>query len=259
MIYKDSYFSFHFKMFIILLCFVFGATAVQLINFEHIQIEFDPTCKEFFLFNGSTDYAYFHQRNGKFELWLTQNSSNYAVYTMENSSTLLFEWNGTTAQINGNTMIPILKEGTFNYPLRFNYEQYQCPILSIDTHNGIDQRVEPEPLSYKCKPPSKLVLICTITTSISVVSLLLLYIRNESVKAVLGSAISWFLQWRRQILYSSKESLPKSDEEKSFASSEQIGSLYITQEIYSTEKISENLDTCAKRPVANRSTRSSEV
>ena len=101
-------------MFIILLSCVFGVTAVHLFEFKSIQIEFVPTCREFFLFNGSTDYAYFHQRNGKFELWLTQNTSNYAVYTTKNSSTLLFEWNGTTAQINGYTMESTIQEGTFN-------------------------------------------------------------------------------------------------------------------------------------------------
>ena len=246
-------------MFIILFCFVFGGTAVHLVDFERIKIEFVPTCQEFFLFNGSTDYAYFHQRNGKYELWLTQNTSNYAVYTMQNSSTLLFEWNGTTAQINGNTMEPTIKEGTFYYPLKFNYEQYQCNILSVNADSGLDEYVEPEPLTYKCKRPSKWLLICAITISISVVSFLLLYIKNESIKAVLGPAISWLIQWRRQILFGSKESIPQSDEEESFTGSEQIGSIYITQEIYSTEKISENLDTCTKGSLANRSTGSTEV
>ena len=246
-------------MFIILLSCVFGATAINLVEFKSIQIEFVPTCREFFLFNGSTDYAYFHQRNGKFELWLTQNASNYAVYTMNNSSTLLFEWNGTTAQINGYTMESTLQEGTFNYPLKFNYEQFQCEILSLNAGNGNNQQVELEPLTYKCKPPSKWLLICTITISISAVSLLLLYVKNESIKTVLGSSISWLSRWRREILFSSKESLSQSDEEESFASSEQIRSIYITQEIHSTEKISENLDTCTKGSLADRSTGSSEV
>ena len=246
-------------MFVILLSCVFGATAVHLVEFKNIKIEFVPTCREFFLFNGSTDYAYFHQRNGKFELWLTQNASNYAVYTTKNSSTLLFEWNGTTAQINGYTMDSTLQEGTLNYPLKFNYEQFQCKILSLNADNGIDRQVEPEPLTYKCKPPSKWLLICTITISISAVSLLLLYIKNESIKAVLGSSISWLSRWRREILFSSKESIPQSDEEESFAGSEQIGSIYITQEIHSTEKFSKNLDTCTKGSLADRSFGSSEV
>ena len=246
-------------MFIILLSCVFGVTAVHLFEFKSIQIEFVPTCREFFLFNGSTDYAYFHQRNGKFELWLTQNTSNYAVYTTKNSSTLLFEWNGTTAQINGYTMESTIQEGTFNYPLKFNYEQFQCEILSLYAGNGIDRQVEPQPLTYKCKPPSKWLLICTITVSISVVSFLLLYVKNESIKTVLGSSISWLSRRRREILFSSKESLPQSDEEESFAGSEQIRSIYITQEIHSTEKISENLDTCTKGSLADRSTGSSEV
>lgn len=238
-------------MFIILLSCVFGATAVHLFEFKSIQIEFVPTCREFFLFNGTTDYAYFHQRNGKFELWLTQNASNYVVYTIKNSSTLLFEWNGTTAQINGYTMESTLQEGTLNYPLKFNYEQFQCEILSLNAGNGIDQQVELEPLTYKCKPSSKWLLICTITISISAVSLLLLYVKNESIKTVLGSSISWLSRWRRAILFSSKESLPQSDEEESFAGSEQIRSIYITQEIHSTEKISENLDTCTKGSLAD--------
>ena len=246
-------------MFAIILCLIFEAIAVRLTNFERFEIEFDPTCKEFFLFNGSSDYAYFHQRNGKFEMWLTQNASNYAVYSTKNSSTPLFEWDGTTAQINGYTMESTIQEGTFNYPLEFNYEQFQCEILSFNAGDGIDRQVELEPLTYKCKSPSKWLLICTITISISAVCLLLLYVKNESIKAVLGSSISWLSRWCREILFSSEESLSQSDEEESFAGSEQIRTIYITQEIHSTEKISENLDTCTKGSLADRSTGSSEV
>ena len=163
-------------MFFILFYLTVGAAAVNLIDFENFQIEFVPTCQEFFLFNGSSDYAYFYQRNGKFELWLTQNSSSYAVYIMKNSSILLFGWAGIYAEINGQIMEPVIQEGIITYPLEFDSEQYLCDIISLTAGSIKNQHIECEPLTYKCKNKSNWLLICSSTLTISIVVCLLLYV-----------------------------------------------------------------------------------
>jgi len=244
--------SSYLKMFFILFNLLVGATAVNLIDFENFQIEFVPTCQEFFLFNGSSDYAYFYQRNGKFELWLTQNSSSYAVYIMKNSSILLFGWTGIYAEINGQIMEPVIQEGIITYPLEFDSEQYLCDIISLTAGSIKNQHIECEPLTYKCKNKSNWLLICSSTLTISIVACLLLYVKNESIKAVLRSTISWLLQWRRQVLFGGEEVVSQSDEEESFTDSTEIGRLHFTQKIHSTQEISENLDSCTEGSLANR-------
>ena len=56
-------------------------SALNLNQFEHFKIELDTKSKEYFLFQGKKDYMYFYQRNGQFELWLTQDNTTYEIYT----------------------------------------------------------------------------------------------------------------------------------------------------------------------------------
>ena len=200
-------------------------TSVDLTSFEKFKIVFDPKCHEYFLFNGTDNYAYFYQRNGKFELWLTQNSTNYAVYTAKNSSALLFEWNGSLISVNHKIMEVVLYEGIIQHPMKFQSERYLCNATGLE--GGDVDCLCPketlmcncETLTYKCEPRTNWVLICGLTLAIGSVIFLLLHYKNESIKAVLGSTLSWLVQWRRQVLSRSEKAIPQSDEEESVTES----------------------------------------
>ena len=205
-------------------CLTLGLFAVvvslNLTSFKKYKILFDPQCQEYFLFNGTDDYAYFHRKNGKLELWLTQNSSSYAIYTTKSSSTLMFEWNDSFVSINQQRMDLVLAEGTIQYPMRFESEVYLCGIKGIIGGEVDYQCIEEQlscdcqSLSYKCEPHSNLILICTLTLSVGTIVFLFLYAKNEYLKALLGPTLSRFIQWYRQILSGSEESLPQCDEEE---------------------------------------------
>ena len=224
--------------------------AVDLSSFEKLTIEFDPKCQQYFLFNGTSDYAYFYQHNGKFELWLTQNSTNYAIYTAENSSKLLFEWDGSSVIVNKQIMEPVIYEGTIHFPMKFQSEQYLCDIVGLMC-GDVDSNctIEPltckcETLTYKCESRTNWLLICTVSIAIGVVFFLLLYTENEHLKALLRSTLFRLIQWRRQILSGSEETISQSNEEDCVTDSTQIRRLHFTQKSYPSKEISKNLDPC---------------
>ena len=198
-------------MFTIISSLFVGILAVNLTDFENFQIEFSPKCQEYFLFNGSNDKAYFHQQNGKFQMVLTQNVSNYIVYSTKNDSVLLFEWNNASLKINGQILEPVMQEGVLNYPLRFESERFLCDVISLNI--GDLHPLECEPLTYKCQPGSNWFLIFVITLTSSVIVILLLLNKDGSHEAVLRSAVSWFTQWGQQILSRSEEATTECDKE----------------------------------------------
>lgn len=205
--------------------------SINLTSLKKYKILFDPQCQEYFLFNGTDDYAYFHRKNEKFELWLTQNSSNYAVYTTKSTSTLMFGWNDTVVSINQQQMDLVLSEGTIQYPMTFQSEFYLCDIQGI-VAGDVDylcleeqMTCDLETLSYKCEPQSNLILICTVALSVVTIILLILYAKYESLKALLGSTLPWFIQWCRQILSGSEESSTECDEEEYSTITSESGSI----------------------------------
>ena len=210
--------------------FAFVAS-IDLTSFKKYKILFDPQCQEYFLFNGTDDYAYFHRKNGKYELWLTQNTSNYAIYTSENSSTLMFEWNDSFVSINQQTMDLVLADGVIQYPMKFQSEVFLCNIKGIVggevDYLSLEEQLscDCETLSYKCEPRVNFILVFTMVLSVGAIVFLILYAQNESLKALLGPTLSWFIQWYRQILSGSAESLPQCDEEEYSTSSSESGSI----------------------------------
>ena len=210
--------------------FVFVAS-INLTSFKKYKILFDPQCQEYFLFNGPDDYAYFYRKNGKYELWLTQNTSNYAIYASENSSTLLFEWHDSFVSINQQPMNLVLADGVIQYPMKFQSEVFMCDIIGI-VGGEVGQLFLNEELacdcdltSYKCEHHQRLLFICTLTLFAGVLLFLILYTQNESLKTLLGSTLSWFIQRYRQILSGSEENLSQCDEEECSTSSSESASI----------------------------------
>lgn len=221
------------KFGVIILNFGFFAVvlSINLTNLKKYKIMFDPQCQEYFLFNGTDDYAYLHRKNEKYELWLTQNSSKYAVYTTEIAHTLVFEWNDSFVSINQQQMDLVLSEGTIQYPMTFQSEYYLCDIYGIVAgevdYLCLEEQMtcECETLSYKCEPQSNLILICIVVLSVVTVIFLILYAKYESLKTLLGSTLPWFIQWCRQVLSGSEESSTECDEEEYSTITSESGSI----------------------------------
>lgn len=209
----------------ILFCLTIAVVvAVDLSSFKKFKVAFDPKCREYFLFNGTDNYAYLHQRNGKFELWLTQNSTNYAIYTVKNSSTLLFEWNASSVIINHQILTPVIREGFITFPMKFHSEQYLCDVIGLIGGNTnvfctVEIPSKCEPLTYKCRPQANWILICIAISLVVLAGSFLLYIKNGSVQSLLRFTISRIIQWRGQIFSRSEEDTSESHEEVSFTNS----------------------------------------
>ena len=203
---------------------------IDVTKFDNFKLLFDPECKEYFLFNGTNNYAYFYQRNGNFELWLSQNATNYSIFTTKNDTNLLFDWAGP--YVNHQMMDLVLHEGHILQPMNFHSTQYLCDVNGVIAGDILDlcpleSYEKSVPLSYKCKCRENWVLISAITVSTAVVALILLFSRNESVQIIFRSKFSRIIQWCRQILSGSQEAISKvqCDEEESPTNSPQIGAL----------------------------------
>ena len=82
---------------------------------------------------------------------------------------------------------------------------------------------QPETL-FKC-PPSKSWLINVIVGLVALV-LILLGVKHETIKALLGPRFSWIIQWRRQILSRGSETLSSDDSKTDCTVSENSKSLH---------------------------------
>ena len=132
-------------MFVLLL--LHAALAVNLTSFEHFQVEFDSKCRDYFWLQSETDYVYFQNRNGNFELWHTQ-GDNYSVYTSPWEELLIFQWPDKI--INNNTMDLVLHEGSITNPGVFATEFVLCDIMGLMGGTLFYQETTCE--SIKCPP-----------------------------------------------------------------------------------------------------------
>ena len=196
------------------------SSALNLTQFEHFKIDLEAKSREYFLFHGERDYAYFYQKNGQFELWVTQLNDSYAIYTAPYSDFLRFEW--PDKLINDKPMTKILYEGEVVYPLKFDSELFMSNVYGL-TAGSLNHK-EPVLELFKC-PPSKGWLINVIVCLIALLSILLAA-KHETVKALLGPKISWLVQWRRSILSRSSETASTDDSKADCSISENAKSIY---------------------------------
>ena len=224
-------------MFVLLL--FTSSYAINLTDFESFEIEIDAVCREYFLLQGDDDYVYFYQRNGQFELWVTQNAtqntSNYAVYTLPWTDRLKFRWPHKI--INNKTMNLILHEGSIEYPLNFYSEIMMCEVSEVSA--GILTLEESTEELFKCPLLNKW-LQDSLITVIVVMVLILIGVKNESIRALLGPKVSGIV-WRcQQILSRSEEAVPKSETKRYHQLLKGTESVHSAQKNPETKKISKN-------------------
>ena len=152
------------------------SSALNLTQFEHFEIDLEANSSEYFLFQGKQDYAYFYQKNGQFELWVTQLNDSYAIYTAPYSNHLTFEW--PDKLINSEPMNMILYEGKVIYPLKFDSETFMCDVYGLTA--GSLNYEEPAIELFKCAP-SKSWLINVIVGLIALI-LISLGVKHDAVK-----------------------------------------------------------------------------
>ena len=107
---------------LLLLIFVCYTNALNIIDFVDFELMFYSNCREYFLFNGTDYYAYFHEVNGKFELQLNHHAGNYATYTgVTEDTTVVFTWGGFL--LNHQPMNLSSYKGEIQLPMRFHTER----------------------------------------------------------------------------------------------------------------------------------------
>lgn len=199
-----------------LVLFLFtSASALNLTQFKYFKIDIDAKSKEYFMFQGE-DYMYFYQKNGQFELWVTQNDS-YTIYTSPYVDHLTFEW--PDKLINSEPMNISLNEGDIIYPLKFDSEVIFAYVYGVSTGsldlNESDDVLQEDPVIdlFKC-PPSNSWLINILIVGLIGLILTLLGVKHESIRTLLGPNISGII-WRiGQILPRSEEETPPSESEE---------------------------------------------
>ena len=219
--------------------FLFAASyALNLTEFENFEIELNADCPEYFLLQGKEDYVYFHQKNGQFVLWVmqnTSNSSNLAIYTLPWTDSLKLEWADKT--INNETMNLVLHEGSVEYPLNFYSEIMLCEVFRISA--GVLALEESAREVFKC-PSLDNWLLDTLITVIVVMFLVLIGVKNESIRTLLGPKVSGILGGCQQILSRSEEATSRSETKGYRQLSKETEPVHLTQANAETEKISKN-------------------
>ena len=209
------------------------AYALNLTNFENFEIELDAECQEYFLLQGKLDYVYFYQKNGQFELWVTQNTSSYAIYTLPWTNSLKLQWPDKI--INNKTMNLILQEGSIKYPLNFHSEIMLCEIFGLSAGVLDESTLQ----VYKCPLFNNWIQDVLITT-IVVLFLILIGGKNESIRALLGPKVSRIL-WGCQQILSRSEEAPSRGETKTYRQlSKGTEAVHLAQTNSETQKISKN-------------------
>ena len=181
------------------------ASAQNLTQFNGCVEDLAPTCKEYFLFQGENDYVYFYQKNEQFELWITQNTTHYAVYTLPWADTLRFTWPDKI--INNMSMNLILHEGLIEHPLQFDSEIILCNVNGMST-GSLFFLESTESEVYKCPPSEKWTEIIPIS-GIILLLLLLIGVKYEFIRAIFGPKVSRLVWWCQQVLSRSQETTPR--------------------------------------------------
>lgn len=183
--------------------------SLELTEFDDFDIIFDSKCGEFFLFNGSNQFAYLQRHNKNIEFWVTE-GANYAVYSIQAESNLdaklRFTWIGH--RVNHRTMDLIMYDGNITYPLKFETEVYMCQVIGLtagDFRLGVEQ---PYSLSYKCDPTDKwFIIIGTLLFLIFVLIVIAVQSNGGFKEIIFGPAFSWFLQRSEEIFSRSENNL----------------------------------------------------
>ena len=193
---------------LLLLIFVCYTNALNIIDFVDFELMFYSNCREYFLFNGTDYYAYFHEVNGKFELQLNHHAGNYATYTgVTEDTTVVFTWGGFL--LNHQPMNLSSYKGEIQLPMRFHTERIFCGILNL--RNGsflrVNNRTESNEasLTYKCNPNRNWLLVAFIGLVVALYLIAAITKGDESGETLSRPTIFRCIQWSQQILSRSEE------------------------------------------------------
>ena len=211
------------------------SNALNLTDFENFEIELDAECQEYFLLQGEDAYVYFYQKNGQFELWVMQNKSNYTIHTLPWTTSLKLEWPDKV--VNNKTMNLILHEGFIEYPLNLHSETILCDVFGVSA--GVLAMEESARELFKC-PFLNNWLQDILISVIVVMFLILIGVKNESIRAVLGPKVSRILWWSQQILSRSEETASKSGTKRYRQLSKGTESVHLAQTNSETQTIPED-------------------
>ena len=220
-------------MFVLLL--FTSSYALNLTYFENFEIELNADCQEYFILQGKQDCVYFYQKNGQFELCVTQNASNsskYAIYTLPWTDSLKLQWPDKV--LNNKTMNLVLQEGSIDYPLNFYKEIMLCEVFWVTA--GLLTLEESVRDLFKC-PLLNSWIKSSLITAIVVLFLILIGVKNESIRAILGPKVSGVLWWYQQILSRSQEASSESETDGYRQLSKGAESVHITQASSETQEI----------------------
>ena len=205
------------KLFLSLL--IFHVNTLNVTNFVDFELVFDTKCQEYFLFNGTNNYAYLHELNGEFELQLNQSETNYSTYIGEiNDTAVVFTWNGFL--LNNRPMELVSHEGDIQFPLQFHTETFLCDVTALKAGNrtflnDYTWPSEVAALTYKCKSDRNWYLIALAVSVILIAALVSLTIKNGSNETLRRSSIFGILQRGDEISSRSEENSSSSYEETS--------------------------------------------
>ena len=191
-------------MFVLL--FLYGAAALEVDfnKFESYEIEFNSSCRDYFLFYGANgEMISLIQDHEYIQLWIA-NKNSYEIYIAPWSNHLVFSWPDKT--INGDHMTKIKSEEELT--VNTTGSMIDCDILgfTIGTLN-----IAPTACAiYKCPSNNwKIYLPTTLT-----VLFFILFAVNGSKNTVLRSEVPRLIQRVGEILSRGQEAAPRSEERR---------------------------------------------
>ena len=221
----------------VLLFFFAPVSPLNLTQFDTYEINFDANCSQYLYYQGETDYVYLYQnkKNDQFELWISQNTTNYEIYTQPWQDWLVFRWPDLT--INDIKMDLKLYEGVINHPLVFETETFLCEVSGIT--GGSFANFEPILDVYKCQSSDTWKLIIAGVFLLIVISpfLALIVTKYGSCTIVLRPDVPGCLLRCRKLLPRSYQDIPPAEEERRHSVLESTGSVHFTQESTKTSTV----------------------
>ena len=221
----------------VLFFFLTPVTPLNLTQFDTYEINFDANCVQYLYYQGETDYVYFYQnkKNDQFELWISQNTSNYEIYTLPWQDGLVFRW--PDLAINDVKMNLKLYEGVINYPLVLETETFLCEVSGIT--GGSFPNSEPILDVYKCQSSDKWKLSIAGVFLFIVISpiLVLIVTKYGSCTFVLRPDVPGCLLRCRKLLPRGSQDIPPTEEERRHSVPKSTGSVHFTQENTKTSKV----------------------
>ena len=144
-----------------------SSIALNLVEYENFEIEFNPNCTWYLAFAGDMDYVALNQTKGEIFLLIGRNMT-YQTYSAPLADILTFTW--PEKEVNGKKMKLVERTGEIQDPLSLNVSTMPCEVYGVRMGSLIENP-ETSSLTYQCPTTNswKVVLPITLTIFISLV------------------------------------------------------------------------------------------